>query len=82
MRKMHEAIKSGEARWSDYMIDVEGDQKTDAAAALKKAAEGKKAADPEDTYACPDEEGIRIKASVCAKCPKAKDCPEYGPSHQ
>lgn len=47
-----------------------------------KEKNGHIAADPEDTYACPDEEGIRIKASVCAKCAKAKDCPEYGPSHQ
>ena len=53
----------------------------DAADALKKAAAGKKPGEPEETYACPDEDGIRIKASVCAKCPKAKDCPEYGPSH-
>jgi hypothetical protein len=41
------------------------------------------AVDPDEpTYLCPDEEGIRIKASICAKCAKAKDCPEYGPSHQ
>ena len=52
------------------------------AAAAATQAEGTASADPEETYACPDEEGIRIKASVCAKCPKAKDCPEYGPSHQ
>jgi len=37
--------------------------------------------DPDEpTYLCPDEDGIRVKASHCAKCPKAKDCPEYGPS--
>lgn len=52
------------------------------AAAAATQAEGTASADPEETYACPDEEGIRIKASVCAKCAKAKDCPEYGPSHQ
>lgn len=38
---------------------------------------------PEDTYLCPDrQDGTRFAASVCAKCPKAKACPEYGPSHQ
>lgn len=36
----------------------------------------------EDTYLCPDrQDGTRFAASVCAKCPKAKNCPEYAPSH-
>jgi phage recombination protein Bet len=38
---------------------------------------------PEETFLCPDrQDGTRFAASVCAKCPKAKTCPEYGPSHQ
>lgn len=38
---------------------------------------------PEETFLCPDrQDGTRFAASVCAKCPKAKNCPEYGPSHQ
>lgn len=37
----------------------------------------------EETYLCPDrQDGTRFAASVCVKCPKAKNCPEYGPSHQ
>lgn len=37
---------------------------------------------PEPTYLCPDEDDIRVKASHCAKCVKAKTCAEYGPDHQ
>ncbi|SNR98961.1 phage recombination protein Bet [Humidesulfovibrio mexicanus] len=37
---------------------------------------------PEETYLCPDRtDGTRFPASVCAKCPKAARCPEYGPEH-
>jgi hypothetical protein len=105
LRKMFRAIKDGEARWTDFVIEAEKAAEPDLGEALKAAKNGKgkghapaptspapqasPAATPqnepgegEETFLCPDRtDGTRFPASVCAICPKAKSCTEYGPSH-
>jgi len=68
MRKMHEAIKSGESRWSDYVIDVEAQPSVDPTDALKAAAKGKKAA-----HKCPND-GAERTAAFCRKCDNFPNC--------
>jgi len=80
LRKMFAAIKGGEARWSDYILDVEAEPKKDAEGALKGAAKTKKEEQQpaaEATFACPDEDGVNVLESHCAKCPKLTGCPAH-----
>lgn len=70
MRKMHEAIKSGESRWSDYIIDVESDPKKDAEGALKNAGKGKESA---QAFKC-IKDGSDRSADFCRKCDVFPDC--------
>ena len=85
LRKIHAAVKGGEAKWSDYLIEgekVEGgkaDPTDGLNGALGKQGKGKsKAPDaPTDLIECKRDGDKVSKSKVCASCPDKGTCPEF-----
>lgn len=87
LRKMYRAIREGEARWTDYLIDGEkaDGKSSDATTGMNDALKGqaKPKADkttgaPTDLIACARDGGDRVSMSkVCEVCPDQATCPEY-----
>ena len=77
---MYRAIREGEAKWTDYLIDGEkADGKPDPTTGLNDALRGAaKTAKPTPIkLECPDKGGEPVESAGCATCALRDGCPAW-----